>query len=142
MLWIIQRRFPAERKRRSAEFVFIATEQNRIEDALARTCNKVLFCDTGAFSTNLWHERYLGRFSPEVEALSRGRKYDLYLLANAEIPFVPDGLRDGSEIRYAMHKRFVEELRRRGKPFIDLAGDRAQRLRAATEVCHRILVSA
>jgi NadR type nicotinamide-nucleotide adenylyltransferase len=127
---------------KTAEFVFIASEQNRIEDALARTCNRVLFCDTNAFSTNLWHERYLGSLSPEVDALSSDRKYDLHLLANAEIPFVPDGLRDGFEIRAAMHKRFVEELQRHGKPFVALAGAHAQRLRAAIEVCDRILVSA
>jgi len=127
---------------KTAEFVFIASEQNRIEDALARTSNRVLFCDTNAFSTNLWHERYLGRLSPEVDALSGDRKYDLHFLAGAEFPFVPDGLRDGFEIRAAMHKRFVEELQRRGKPFVELAGAHAQRLRAAIDVCDRILASA
>jgi hypothetical protein len=33
----------------------------RMEDALARSANRVLICDTDAFATAIWHERYLGR---------------------------------------------------------------------------------
>jgi HTH-type transcriptional regulator, transcriptional repressor of NAD biosynthesis genes len=123
----------------TSEFVFIASEQNRIEDALARTCNKILICDTDSFSTNLWHERYLDRLSSEVEALAHGRKYDLYLLAAADFPFIPDGLSDGAQIRQAMQERFFEELGRRTKQFEVLVGDFDMRLAAAAKACDRIL---
>lgn len=56
---------------RTDEFVFIASEQNRLEDRLARECHRLLVCDTDSFATTLWHERYMGFPSPEVEALFR-----------------------------------------------------------------------
>ena len=40
---------------RSDEFVHIATEQIRMEDAIARLANKVLICDTDAFATSIWN---------------------------------------------------------------------------------------
>ncbi len=124
---------------RADEFVFIAAEQNRIEDALARACNKILICDTDAFSTNLWHERYLGCLSPEVEALSTDRRYDLHLVTDAAIPFVDDGLRDGARIRRTMHERVTEELQKRNRPYILLTGSPGERLTCAVKVCDQVL---
>jgi len=74
----------------SDEFTFIATEQVRMEDALERIANRVLICDTDAFATSIWHERYLGQPSPEVLAVAAGRRYDLYILTDVDTPFVPD----------------------------------------------------
>src|SRR5260221_382272 len=78
---------------RSEEFVHIARVQQSLEDELAGIANRILICDTNAFATCFWHERYMGFWSDEVEALSRGR-CDLYLLTGDEIPFVQDGVRD------------------------------------------------
>ena len=58
---------------RSEEFTAIAREQNRREDLAARTAGSVLICDTNAFATGIWHERYVGKRSLEVEALSDNR---------------------------------------------------------------------
>jgi nicotinamide riboside kinase len=44
---------------KTADFIAIAKEQNRQEDEAAKTANKVLICDTDAFATGLWHERYM-----------------------------------------------------------------------------------
>src|SRR4051812_25881583 len=38
------------------DFVHIAVTQQRMEDMLARHANRVLICDTDAFTTWLWHE--------------------------------------------------------------------------------------
>lgn len=45
---------------RSDEFTFIAVEQARMEDALARLAKKVVISDTDPFATTIWHERYMG----------------------------------------------------------------------------------
>jgi NadR type nicotinamide-nucleotide adenylyltransferase len=79
----------------SAEFIHIAEQQARLEDWLARSANRVLICDTDPFTTNIWHERYLGCSAPEAVAIAGSRHYDLYILTGDEIPFVQDGLRDG-----------------------------------------------
>lgn len=116
---------------RSDEFTFIAVEQARMEDAMARLANQVLICDTDPFATTIWHERYLGSASSEVQAVAAGRKYDLYVLTNTDIPFVQDGIRDGEHIRQWMHDRFHDELLRMATPMLVVSGSHEQRLAAA-----------
>jgi NadR type nicotinamide-nucleotide adenylyltransferase len=117
----------------SDEFTFIAVEQARMEDAMARLANKVLICDTDPFATTIWHERYLGGPSGAVQAVAAGRKYDLYILTNTDIPFVQDGIRDGEHIRQWMHDRFFDELSRLATPLLVVSGPHEQRLAAAVD---------
>ena len=121
------------------EFVHIARMQNELEDAATRSANKVLFCDTGAFATNIWHRRYVGHLSPEVEALSTGRHYDLILLTDIDIPFVQDGLRDGEHIRQTMHNWFVELLTAQSTPWALLSGPLDERLTAASALINQMM---
>jgi NadR type nicotinamide-nucleotide adenylyltransferase len=126
---------------RSDEFTFIAVEQARMEDAMARLANKVLICDTDPFATSIWHERYLGGPSREVQTVAGGRTYDLYVLTNTDIPFVQDGIRDGEHIRQWMHDRFHDELSRMATPMLVVSGPHEQRLAAAIERIDRLLSS-
>lgn len=121
------------------EFVFIATMQNQLEDALARRCHRLLIGDTDAFATALWHERYVGTWSNEVEAWSANRQPDLYLLTDIDIPFVQDGTRDGEHFRAHMHQRFIEELGKRQKPFLLLSGSHVERMKKATHAIDQLL---
>lgn len=123
----------------SEEFVHIAWEQARREDEAARTANRVLICDTDPFATTLWHLRYTGRRSPEVEDIARDRHYDLYLLTGDEIPFVQDGLRDGEQIRHWMHQQFVDELTASGRRWALLRGSHPARLAHAVTLIDDIL---
>jgi HTH-type transcriptional regulator, transcriptional repressor of NAD biosynthesis genes len=123
----------------SREFLFIAEMQNRFEDELARVANRILICDTDSFATCIWEERYLGLQSPNVVAAASGRRMDFYLLTDVNIPFVQDGIRDGEHIRASMHARFIEELRRLGKPFRILSGVHEARLAAAIEECDAVM---
>jgi HTH-type transcriptional regulator, transcriptional repressor of NAD biosynthesis genes len=116
---------------RTDEFVEIAEAQAALEDVLAEASNGIVICDTDAFATSLWHERYMGIRSPEVEAIAARRHYDLYILTGDEIPFEDDGLRDGEHIRHEMHNRFVERLTEAKKNFILLRGSKEERLQAA-----------
>jgi len=56
----------------TGEFIHIAQEQARREDQMAREANRLLVLDTDAFATGIWHERYLGVWSPEVEQVAGG----------------------------------------------------------------------
>lgn len=124
---------------RSEEFVHIAEAQSAMEDALAEASNGLVISDTDAFATSIWHERYLGTRSPEVEAIAARRHYDLYILTGDEIPFEQDGLRDGEHIRHDMHQRFVERLTEEKKNFILLRGSREERLKRAVEAIEKTL---
>jgi NadR type nicotinamide-nucleotide adenylyltransferase len=115
----------------SEEFTHIASVQNAREDAAARRASRVLFCDTAAFATSVWHERYLDEPSPHVDALARECRYDLILLTDIDIPFVQDGLRDGETIRSWMHGRFVEVLTAGSAPWTIVSGPHEKRLAEA-----------
>ncbi len=125
---------------RSEEFGFIAAEQNRLEDKLARTCNKILICDTDSFATRLWHERYMGFMQSSLDEISKGRSPDLYILTDVDIPFVQDGTRDGEAIRENMHLRFKEELEKKKANYIILSGSQEKRLKEAIAACDALLL--
>ena len=124
---------------RSEEFETIAREQQKREDAAAREANRVLICDTNAWATRLWHHRYMGDWSPAVEAIAQAGRADLYLLTDANIPFVQDGIRDGEAIREAMGAQFVAELRDQTVPFVTLRGDHQTRLGRAVQMVEAIM---
>jgi HTH-type transcriptional regulator, transcriptional repressor of NAD biosynthesis genes len=116
----------------SEEFATIAELQCAAEDAAARVCERVLFCDTDAFATRVWHHRYMNSWSAAVDAIvARHRVPDLYLLTDLATPFVQDGTRDGEHIREWMHATFEAELRRTGRRFVAISGPPEARLAAA-----------
>jgi HTH-type transcriptional repressor of NAD biosynthesis genes len=116
---------------RSGEFTEIAHKQQELEDGLAREANRILMCDTDVLATGIWHERYIGTRSTEVEAIAESHRHDLYLLTDCDLPFVQDGLRDGETIRQWMTRRFEEVLTERGLPWVKISGQGEQRLAAA-----------
>jgi HTH-type transcriptional regulator, transcriptional repressor of NAD biosynthesis genes len=121
------------------EFVHIAREQQSREDTLAGIANRVLFCDTNAFATGTWFERYHHRRYPEVDVIGASDKVDLYLITAPDVPFVQDGFRDGEKIRDWMHARFVEQLAVGSSPMCVLQGSYAERSAAAIEAVEGLL---
>lgn len=123
------------------EFVHIAQSQNRLEDTLLKKANKLLICDTDAFATTLWYERYLGKASSRLEKIVKKEKPFLYILTNIDIPFVQDGTRDGEHLRSWMHNRFLEKLNRNKLNYLVVSGNRQERLVLCVKKINRILNS-
>jgi HTH-type transcriptional regulator, transcriptional repressor of NAD biosynthesis genes len=116
---------------RTPDFVAIARGQNALEDAEARCGGPVLVCDTDAFATAIWHERYLGRRAPEVEVLADPRP-SLYLLTHPhDVRFEADAVRDGETLRGWMTDAFVERLRASPHRFELVRGSRETRVARA-----------
>jgi len=109
------------------EFVEIARRQNELEDLAALRGGPVLVCDTDAFATGIWCERYLGTASTGVDAIAR--RHPLYLLTHHDgVPFEQDGIRDGESIREWMTGRFEEALAASGRRTIVLRGSIDERV--------------
>ena len=105
------------------DFVDIAREQNRLEDEAAAISGPLLFCDTDSWATVIWQERYMGRRTPEVEALAQHAPRALYILTTDEgVAFEADEVRDGEHLREGMTERFRECLAAQSVPFIELDG--------------------
>ena len=117
----------------SSEFVNIAMGQARLEDDLAGVANRLLVCDTDPLATHIWHRRYVGHYSQEVEAIADSRKYDLYLLTAPDFGFIQDGTREGETIRDMMHGWFIEALENKNKPYVVVVGTHENRLSKAVE---------
>lgn len=111
-----------------AEFIHIAEEQQRRENEAATRANRVLICDTNAFATGTWYERYAGKRHPEVDAIGARDIVDLYLIPSPDVPFVQDGVRDGELIRDWMHDRFLELIRAGDVPHVLITGPWEARL--------------
>ncbi|TDE28970.1 AAA family ATPase [Actinomadura sp. 6K520] len=124
----------------SADFTLIAEHHAALEDAAARSGSPLLVCDTDAFATALWHERYLGTPAPEVEAVHERTPHHLWILTSPEgVPFEQDGWRDGESIRSWMSGRFQAELEARGLPHIIVTGPHEHRLAAAVTATDDLL---
>jgi NadR type nicotinamide-nucleotide adenylyltransferase len=124
----------------SPEFEHIAQRQNTLEDAAARAGGPVVVCDTDAFATAVWHERYLGVRSPAVEARADACAHALYVVTHHDgVPFVQDGIRDGRHIRAWMTERFITALEETRRPHQVLHGTHGERLAAALAAVDRLL---
>ncbi|HSV94592.1 MAG TPA: AAA family ATPase [Spirochaetia bacterium] len=124
----------------SDEFIHIASVQNAMEDFLARKSNKLLLCDTDAFATRLWYERYLGSLYPDLDKITHTQNKSLYILTGDEIPFEQDGTRDGEHIRHQMHQRFIEELNKYKLKYILVTGSRQKRLKKAIQEINKLFL--
>ena len=120
----------------TGELVHIARIQNWLEDFLAGHANRVLVCDTDAFTTGRFHELYLDAAAADVDALVR--EYDLYLLCDPETPFAQDALELRREdARRWMHGAYAEHARTR--PHLAVRGPHEERVEAAAEAIERLL---
>lgn len=117
------------------EFYHIACEQQRREDERARSANRVLFCDTDALATRIWHERYMGH---DVDTWPvPGSRASLYLVPFPDTPFVADEIRDSEHLRYWMYERFIETFDRLGFRYQILTGSYEERLEQAVAAVER-----
>lgn len=123
----------------SKEFLHIASVQNSLEDKLANSANQLLVCDTDAFATTLWHERYMGKENKELDMLVKKEKPLLYIVTDVDIPFVQDGTRDGEHLRSWMHNRFMEKLKHGGAKFIVVSGNKHIRLKQAVTEINKLI---
>lgn len=121
-----------------SDFITVATEQNRLEDLAARDSGLLLICDTDAYTTSLWQQRYLGHVTREVRSL--GRYNDLYLLTHHEgVPFVQDGTRDGEHLRRSMTTIFENDLLTTNRNYVVLRGSLSERLAIAEAAIQSLL---
>lgn len=122
----------------SWELAHIARVHCWYEDFLAGFAHRVLFCDTDAFTTAVFHEAYLGSPASGFEELA-ARHYDLYLVCGLDVPFSHDGLREFEQQRQWMHDRLLAQARESGSPWLLLEGPLDVRLAAAREAVDVLL---
>lgn len=123
-----------------AAFERIARGQVASEEALARSANRLLFCDTDVLTTTIWSEELLGR-CPDwlVAEAARHDHYDLTLLTDVDLPWVPDPVRYIPDGRRELFLRCRAALEKAGRRFVLIHGSGEERLARAVEAIARHL---
>ncbi len=125
---------PAGAQWTSWEFTHIARMHCWYEDFLATLADRVLFSDTDAFTTAVFHEVYLGRSAAGFEDLV-ARPYDLFVVCGLDVPWRHDGIREFEERRRWMQDRYLERARASGRPWLETEGPLDRRI---DEVGHAV----
>jgi NadR type nicotinamide-nucleotide adenylyltransferase len=103
----------------------IADGQAALEDSLARDATRTLICDTDPLLTVVWAETLYGP-APALRARALARRYDLTLLCDVDLPWVPDVVRYLPERRAEFFARCEQILRDAGRRYEIVRGDRAR----------------
>lgn len=122
------------------EFTHIARIHCWYEDYLAGFARGVLFADTDAYTTAVFHEVYLGAPTHAFDDLV-DRRYDLFLVCGLDVPWRGDGIRAFEEQRRWMHERYLERARTSGAPWLLLEGPHEIRLEAASAAVRGLLAA-
>jgi NadR type nicotinamide-nucleotide adenylyltransferase len=118
----------------------VAKGQLASEDRLAREAHKVLICDTDLLATRIFSEEFFGRCPERVARTSRERRYDLYLLTSADVPFVEDAQREAARWKRAeFNARFRQRLEEKGARFVEIAGGWKERFQTARRAVEAVL---
>ena len=129
---------PADAPWTSWEFTHIARIQCWYEDFLAGLARRVLFADTDAFTTAVFHEVYLGTPATGFDELAR-RPYDLFLVCGLDAPWSHDGIREFESQRQWMHERYLRRVQESGSPWLLVEGPVDERLDSASAAVEQVL---
>jgi nicotinamide mononucleotide transporter len=124
------------------DIVRIAREQTSRVMKMAKTANRVLFCDTDVITTAIYSDNYLSMVPGELSELEKEVRYDQYFLFNIDVPWVDDGLRDLGGKREEIFARFKAELDRRNIPYILVSGSYEARERVIVDYVDNLLKQA
>jgi HTH-type transcriptional repressor of NAD biosynthesis genes len=110
----------------------IVIGQIAFEDVFAAQANRLLLCDTNPLTTYVYNQYYFGREDEWIAKAAVNRNYDLYLLTNIDVPWVPDPPhRDRPDSRGELYTLFKKALVERQLPYQDISGDYDARFQKA-----------
>lgn len=120
----------------------IAMGQASLEDSLMTAAkNNFYFIDTDMHVMKVWCEVVFQDCHKWILEQIATRKYDLFLLCNIDLPWIPDPLREYPEIEirqriYAMYKDLMVN---QNTAWVEISGDYNQRLHTAISAVNTIL---
>jgi NadR type nicotinamide-nucleotide adenylyltransferase len=114
----------------SSDQFHIASTQVAREETLAAQGSRFLFCDTTPLMTAVYSIHYFGGIDEQLESLAASRRYDITLVCTPEFAWIPDGLHHEEEdVSGIIDAILLEELARRGVPYVRIAGGLEERLK-------------
>ncbi len=119
-----------------AQFEQIAPEHNRREDALTRDARKYLFCDTNPITTYVFAKDYHGVVGPMLTRMAQEaeKRYDLFFLCDADIPYADTWDRSGDQKRKWFQEQIIGDLAERKVPYFRVSGTLEDRVSQVNEI--------
>ena len=84
----------------------IAVTQAEWTQRQVATANKLLFCDTGLLTTQVYAQYLFGRVPAFEPWIVEANRYDFYLFLDSDVPYVQDGTRLGATTRPPLREAF------------------------------------
>lgn len=118
----------------------IARGQLALEEAAA--ADDLLFIDTDLYVIKVWSEYVFGRCEAWVLDEIVRRKYHAYLLANTDLPWADDPLREYPDpgVRERLYHIYKDLLINQSVPWAEVSGVGEQRLLGAIGAVERLLL--
>jgi NadR type nicotinamide-nucleotide adenylyltransferase len=101
---------------------------------------QLLFIDTDMYVMKVWCEFVFGKCHPYIMDQIANRKYDLYLLCNTDLEWVPDKLREYPDLatRKKLYEIYKALLENQPAPWIEISGNSDERLRKSIEAVNSL----
>ncbi len=122
-------------------FPIILKGQAASEAALARQANRVLICDSDAFTTMLYRRLFFADCPDYLRAEAERERYDLYLLTTPDTPADSGSSHAHPEQRSWFFERSVEWLTRRAAHYVVVNGSWEERFALATSAIDALLAA-
>lgn len=141
----VARDYLAERGGRydTRDLLAIAALQADTERRIVARGAPLVIADTDLIVIKVWWETRFGCTVPRLERWIRDTQRPRnrrYLLPQPDIPWEADPLRENPLDRAALHARYVRALKRRALPFVEVAGDGAERIAGAQHAIDQWLI--
>jgi NadR type nicotinamide-nucleotide adenylyltransferase len=118
------------------DLLSIAKGQTIIEEEQEKKASSFLFCDTDLHVMEVWSQHSFGKTHEWTLTQISQRKYDLYLLADIDIPWEADPQREhpDPEMRKYFFALYLRKIQSTGVPYEIISGRPEERLARAIEV--------
>ena len=102
----------------------------------------VLFIDTDMYVMKVWSEFVFGKCHRFILEQIVKRKYDLYLLCNVDLPWMPDELREypDLETRKKLFYTYKDIMINQGVPWVEISGKYNVRLKKAVDAVEQLIL--
>lgn len=120
----------------------IASGQLALEDSVLRSRHALTILDTDLLSTLVYAQHYYGTTPSWMASVVRQRLGDLYLLADIDVEWQPDDVRDQPHTRAEIQNRFRDQLRVFNARVVDVRGSPEVRLETAVRAVQELLGAA
>lgn len=113
------------------DVAFIAEQQMKWEDQLAKQEPGWLFCDTDLWVIRIWLLDKFGRVPDWIEKAIMQPRYDFHLLMAPDLPWQADALREDTDRLGTLFQKYYQQLALAGNPFSVIRGQKEARFNNA-----------